>query len=256
MCARVLVADWDETITTHDTTHLVADAAYSRKPDLPPFSNFTSIYVNALAAYDSRQQHEACADFETELTYQKGLKNVEMTSINALEQQGIFLGLKRADFAKQAPHIPLRAGFVEFAHKLRDLEIPLYILSINWSKTMIEATLKLHGIDFFTVVANDLEVDHHGVTTGNFVADADIRTGYDKIVELEEIRKKFPGHEIVYVGDSRGDVLPLHKSDIGIVITGGRAKKHLGPVDQVKRPLRPGLYEGSWAQIADAWLEF
>lgn len=248
MSQKILVADWDETITVSDTTLIIANVAYKHKPGLKPFRDFTRIYLDALAAYNSQFEEGACADFETEVTYQKGLKNVEMKSIAALVHYKIFQGLTPAQFAEDAGKIELKLGFLELVEKLDGDHF--YILSVNWSRTLIEAVLKFHGVRNFTVLANDLQVDMHGITTGNFVAE-DIRTGYDKLLELRKIRRKNEGAKLVYVGDSRGDVLPILESDIGIVIEGGRAR-NLVETEKLEK-LKDGIYEASWAQISNAW---
>lgn len=249
MSQKILVADWDETITVSDTTSTIANVAYKHKPGLRPFQDFTRIYLDALAAYTSQFEEGACAVFETELMYQKGLKNVDMTSIAALVHSGIFQGLTPALFAEEAGEIELKPGFLEFVEKLGGEHF--YILSISWSRTLIEAVLKFHGIQNFTVLANEFEVDMHGITTGNFVAE-EIRTGYDKLLELRKIREKIqPAAKLVYVGDSRGDVLPIMESDIGIVIEGGKASDFVETRKLEK--LEDGIYEASWAQISNAW---
>lgn len=254
---RVLVADWDETVTVKDTTKLVADVAYKCKSGLPEFSHFSKIYTDALYNYDEqyKAEHGARNSLEKEMEYQKGLKAVEMTSISALVQQRIFQSLARVHFAEAAKHIELRPGFVEFAKKLFEDGTPLYILSINWCRTMIEETLKVHGVKGFTVLANDLEFDSEGVTTGRFEADTDIRTGFDKMIELEKIRKNYANCSIVYVGDSLGDVLPLSTSNIGIIIAGGKAGMHFDNVTLLKAGsnLQSGVYEAEWGQLHQAW---
>lgn len=253
---RVLVADWDETITVRDTTTLVADVAYDHKGQLPPFSNYFKIYTDALAAYDSRYiaEHGADGTLQNEILYQKGLKAVEMASISAIVDDGIFSGLTRSDFVEKAAQIDLRPGFVEFAKKLRLQGTSIYILSINWSKTMIDATLHRHGVEGCIVLANDLEVNHEGITTGRFEL-PEIRTGYDKMVELDKIRHAYAHSSIVYVGDSRGDILPLETADTGVIITGGRATSNFGNVAKVNAggQLQAGIYEGEWHELDAVW---
>lgn len=253
---RVLVADWDETITTNDTTMLVADTAYRHKQDLPPFSHFTGIYLDALSKFNAHHQAaHGATSLQLEIDYQMGLRTVELTSINALVHQRIFSGLKSLQFAEAATRIKLRPGFVEFANKLNQQGIPMYILSINWCKTMIEESLRLNGVSGVTVLANDLEFNELQVSTGDFDSKFDIRTGYDKMLQLEKIREAHSDYTIVYVGDSRGDVLPMRTSDTGVIIAGGKAHSYLEAVERLKpgSRLNSGIYEGDWIQIREAW---
>lgn len=253
---RVLVADWDETITVRDTTALVANVAYDHKPQLPPFSNYFKIYTDALAAYDSRYtaEHGAESSLQHEIQYQQGLKAVELTSISAIVHDGIFSGLTRGDFVKKAAQIDLRPGFAEFAKKVRLQGTSIYILSINWCKTMIDATLQRYGVEGCIVLANDLEINHEGITTGRFEL-PEIRTGYDKMVELDKIRHTHTDCSIVYVGDSRGDILSLESADTGVIITGGRVTSNFGNVAKINAggTLQAGIYEGEWGELDAVW---
>lgn len=253
---RVLVADWDETITVKDTTQLVVDAAYSAKTGLPDFSHFTRIYGDARHKYDlhymaANGKHDA---FNEEIAYQKGMRLVEMSSISAIVECELFRGLTPDHFKRQASNVQLRTGFVDFANRVYHEGIPMYVLSINWSKTLIEETLSLHGVKGFTVLSNDLEFSN-GISTGRFDPAFDIRTGYDKMVELGKIQSLHPESELVYVGDSVGDVLALRTSYTGIIIEGGKARSHFRDVQQLKTCtyLKAGVYEGRWEEVDQVW---
>ncbi|SGZ51466.1 CIC11C00000000784 [Sungouiella intermedia] len=254
--SKVLVVDWDETITVKDTTLMVADVAYSRNRNLPHFSTYSKIYMNALAAYNMRcnADHDANRPLQQEIDYQKGLKDVELSSISALVQDGFFRNLTPADFSERASKVDLKPGFVEFAKRISQSKTPIYILSINWCKTMIEATLRLHGLQGCVVLANDFEVDEFGLTTGRFTK-PEIRTGYDKMMELNRIRQMHPDTNIVYIGDSRGDILPMRVADTGVIIAGGRARSYFASVPPVKAigSLQAGICEGDWVEIDLVW---
>lgn len=248
MSNRVLVCDWDETITVKDTTGLVAQTAYTHKHGLPAFDKFIQIYSAASRDFGA---HKWLRDsIDDEIAYQRRARSVEMASIGAIERAGIFLGLTLAQFAAQAPQVELRPGFKTFVEE--NAPYPIYIVSVNWSKTLIEATLAHYGISGIEVVANDLEIDLLGVTTGRFDPRWDIRTGADKMDELARIRRAHEGCALVYVGDSSGDVLPLRVADTGIVMRGGRAGANF-PTLEVLREVRPGVFEGDWNDIKRVW---
>lgn len=258
---RVLVTDWDETATVKDTTALVALVAYSYATDnIPPFSHFVDIYLNA-----SREYNASCATtcgardtVDRELEYQRGMKAVEWASIGALEKSKLFQGLLLSAFADRASDVELSPSFIDFVRELRAEDVPVIVLSVNWSRTLIQAALRLHGIEHVTVLANDLEVVD-GITTGNFDRTIDIRTGLDKLEKIETIRQVHPDAALVYVGDSSTDVLATLAADTGIVISGGSGKRYYKSLYgelkslQTYRKLRAGVYEGTWEELRKVW---
>lgn len=252
--ARVVVMDWDETITKKDTTALVAQTAYRCKSGLIDFSHYTKIYMDAYNMYLAKWLERNT--IEQEIEFQRGLKEVEMTLISAIQKDGLFKGLTRSDLAESAKAVEIQPGFVDFVKKVQG-DTPLYILSVNWSRTLIESALLRAGITGITVLANELEFIGDR-STGYFDKTMDIRTGCDKIEELRRIKKEH-GKLIIYVGDSSGDVLPLIEADTGIVIQGGRARKYIeaaghavGDIDE-KKGIVGGIYEASWKQLQNLW---
>lgn len=250
MHSRALICDWDETITVSDTTELVAQTAYINKLGLPAFDSFVRIYSAAMREFGV--QNWLRASIDDEINYQRRARLVEMTSIDAIVRAGVFLGLAPWQFASQAQQIELRPGFKHAIVIAKNTHSPIYILSVNWSKTLIEAALAHHGVIGIKVIANELEIDSSGKTTGRFNPKYDIRTGADKMDELERIRASHTGCELVYVGDSSGDVLPLRIADTGVVMRGGRARHYFAPLQQLQE-LKPGVFEGDWHDIARAW---
>lgn len=247
---RVLVCDWDETITTKDTTLLVAQTAYVHKQNLPPFDTFVQMYLDAAAKFAAQKLPRLSVEEEEQ--YQRRAREMEMVSIGAIERAGIFLGLTRADFEAQALQVVLRPGFVQLVAKARETHTPIYIVSVNWSKTFIEAALALHGVHGIVVRANDFEFDNNGICTGKFDRQWDIRTGADKKEELESVRAAHAAAHVIYVGDSSGDVLPLRVADTGVVMRGGRARDAFASLPALAR-MAPGVFEGDFFDLAHAW---
>lgn len=247
--------DWDETITTKDTTSLVAQTAYRRKSGLTDFSHYSKIYMDAYEKYKAEWPQKR--SIEEEIEFQKGMKKVEMSLISAIEQDGLFKGLTKADFAESANEVDFKSGFEEFIKSPKLQAVPSYVLSVNWSKTLIETALQRLGVSGITVLANELEYDDAGRSTGYFQKDVDIRTGYDKLEELGRIKCKHPEGCVVYVGDSAGDVVPIVKADMGILIEGGKGRKlleSLGAPIHTSEPLEPGkVHEASWKDLLQQW---
>ncbi|OBA19733.1 hypothetical protein METBIDRAFT_79107 [Metschnikowia bicuspidata var. bicuspidata NRRL YB-4993] len=267
MSGRIFITDWDETATMADTTALIALAASRRDRDaVPPFTHFSQIYLDAYLAYIA-QEASGCGRRDSviaEEKFQQGMRAVEYTSIRALEETGYFKGFPIGKLRDLVPKVELRPGFVDF---VKSAGCPVYVLSVNWCRRLIEWVLEFHGVRHVTVLANDFEVDAEDITTGKFDRRCDIRTGYDKAMELARIRSLHPALNLFYFGDSSGDVLPILKADYGGVITGGRARTVLGLLAEVymlesdfRSPDSVGLYsqvpkvfEATWHELAAAW---
>lgn len=251
----ILVLDWDETITTKDTTSLIAQIAETNSPKEVPFLYFTNKYLASYGDLENLFQSEygRINSIETEIHFQRQLKNVELESINRLEHHDFFKGVHIRKFREVAKQIELKANCAEV---LRNWTQPIYVLSINWCKTLIEERLHLEGIKNVNVLANDLQLEND-ITTGKFDVGTNIRTGYDKLQILKRLRIDHPNEKLIYVGDSHGDVLPIIEADIGVVIENGRGIKQLkqifGEIEEVSlcniRELS-GIYTGSWLQLA------
>lgn len=210
---RVAVADWDETITCHDTIQHVAAAAYARKPHYRPhFDHFTEVYAAAYNEFARTATPEP--SFAGELRYQKQLRKVEMALINEIERLRLFQGMEPLDLQRQAVHAQLQPHFVEFARVCQLRAVPLVILSLNWSHVFIEAALRLHGVLLSNVeiISNDLEFSDN-VATGLFDRAVTVRTGADKLAAVQKIGVD----GMLYVGDSRSDVLAIVASHTGVV---------------------------------------
>lgn len=259
MSSRVFVTDWDETATVKDTTALIASVAdQNGVRTAPPFSHFSKVYMDAYSKYMSTCENSRDS-IDAETAFQKGMRQVELTSIGALEETGFFKGYDVGKFHGLASNIELQPGFVDFVKLAR---CPVYILSVNWCKGLIEETLRLHGVKNVSVLANDLEIDSERATTGKFDRTFDIRTGYDKVVELEKIRGVYPELTIFYFGDSSGDVLPILKADYGGVITSGKGRKVLEMLSEIyglQDGFQPSsgaerkVFTGAWSDLKNAW---
>lgn len=215
---KVIVIDWDETITSVDTIELVAQAAYKRKPHYqPPFDYFVKIYYKAYEKYVAEfySKNGPRDTIRKEYDFQLGLKDVEMSSINEICDRGLFKGLRRQDFESQARYVKLRDGFKEFMRACQLRQIRIIILSINWTKLIMKKVLENEGLfegDHLEFIVNEFEF-HDGVTTGIFAAKT-IGTGVDKVNVVKQLRTQYGS--LCYIGDSATDLLLIIESDIGI----------------------------------------
>lgn len=259
----VLVLDWDETITVKDTTALIARVAELHSPKSLPFLYFTERYLLSYNEFGTRftDTYGSIDTIEKEVAFQQQLKEVEMLSVKRLEDFEFFKGVKTTEFVNAAKEIEIRPDCIEF---LREWQSPIYILSINWCKSMIEACLTALGLEHVEVIANELGSEN-GITTGVFKKEHNIRTGLDKEEALTVIREKWGSSNIVYIGDSHGDILPILSADTGLLLEGGKGQDVLDKIAHIeylpvvlqknsleKEPSKDYstvAYLGSWLQI-------
>lgn len=258
---QIWIADFDETISVADTTQLIILAAYQKNCHLPPIDKYLGIYLEAVANYNRKTTDNLRSTIQDEIDYQKGMKPVEWSSVGAIEQDGIFKGVTRDDFRELASQVDLRPGFSDFAAVVSANHLPFYVLSVNWSASMIRKVLENTSVESAEIIANDLLFDSDGVATGSFDPNFDIRTSYDKLVWLNHIRAAHPDATIVYIGDSSGDVLPMVHSDYGILISGGRGYDALSKLNMAPAPLGSHLeknkvYSATWEELVQRWGEF
>lgn len=254
----ILVLDWDETITIKDTTSLIAHIAETNCPKELPFSYFTEKYMTSLSDFEKlfRTKYGDIDSIEKEVNFQKQLKNVELESIRRLECHEFFKGVHILKFCEAAKDIELMSHCSKL---LRNWNQPVYILSINWCKPLIEKRLSLEGITNVKVLANNLQLDDD-ITTGKFEAELNIRTGHDKLQMLRQLKADHPGERFIYVGDSHGDILPIVDADIGVLIENGRGIKQLKRIySEVKELSKCEIHDlldssdvftGSWLQLS------
>jgi HAD superfamily phosphoserine phosphatase-like hydrolase len=262
----VIVSDWDETITEKDTIGIIGQLPYRIKKEYrPDFDYFTQTYLQAYNNY--KQQFGDVYTLEEEIQFQRGMGPVEMQSINEIERLKLFSGITKDQFRKCSQEIKLRQGFVEFARKCNMTNIPLYIVSINWTHLIIEKVLAKYDISA-TVVTNELEfVDE--VATGKWDKSTNIRTAPDKQNEINRIRNQHPHHCVVYVGDSTMDLLALLGADVGIIVDQGSIiakldKLHIEYGQELPKIAcfdhacgdttrqKPTLYKANWLQITES----
>lgn len=222
MYPSLLVTDWDGTITQSDTISLLADAAYISKPHFtPPFSHYVDIYCSAYAKYQSQfvDAHGTVNTLERERLFQRGMHAVEMSSITAIERDGLFRGVKKSQIMEQAGTVVMRDGAVEFLHQCLANNVKIIILSLNWSRSFIYECLRPWGLhDNIEVVSSDFEFtkeQSEPTLTGRWDTRFPIRTANDKLAYM-----KGACEDAWYVGDSRTDLLAALEAKKGIAISG------------------------------------
>ncbi|WYZ34396.1 hypothetical protein EsH8_I_000672 [Colletotrichum jinshuiense] len=164
-----LVLDFDGTITTKDTIGTLAEIGLQfqqqRGVDL------SSTWQQILADY-SRDHSDHVATYKPianerlslteELAFLRGLKRVELRSVQRMEESGIFRNISRehlveaGDAARRNGIVELRDGFTELMDTARQEGWSVSVVSINWSRSFIKGVLSSYSFD---VVANEIEID-------------------------------------------------------------------------------------------------
>lgn len=209
---RLVISDWDETITKVDTIRFLAEAAYLKKPSYTPlFSYFSDVYKAALDNFNADKNMVAIS----ELQYQQHIKSVELTSIREIERLNLFQGLSKDDFRAVSDRVEIHTDFLEFLKACKTFNVPVAILSVNWTKTVIEEVLRKNGVDpaGMKILVNEFVFDGNNVCTGKFDDSISIRTGYDKLKLVQSFEEK----DYMYIGDSRTDLLPILDSKVGVI---------------------------------------
>ncbi|ONH69474.1 putative aminopyrimidine aminohydrolase, mitochondrial [Cyberlindnera fabianii] len=227
MHIKALVADWDDTIT-NDTIHLVADAAYETHPDFAyPWSHFKKVYGDAYDEYSSHMPPRST--IEQEWQYQKGLKDVEMSSVNEYVRLGLFKGVKTETLREQAKKVVIKDGSMERNGIVVDGD-----------------QVKIYTNEFE-------EVD--GVLNGAVAPGRNIRTGVDKEEVMKIIMQEIGLSDgVVYMGDSSTDIFALRLAHTGIIVPGGSA---LSTLQRLNIPTTTDLQDSdikikcidSWEQL-------
>lgn len=221
--------DWDETITIKDTIQILSQIPYRKNPNFTPkFQYFQNLYFEKFLQY---QQSKNRDNLDQEFQFQNGLKSVEYSSIGEINRVKLFKNLKIDDFTI---NIPLKPGFIEFARKCNQNQIPLIILSVNWTSLIMKYVMEINNIHISHYLTNEFEFNNDK-TTGNWLNQPKIHTGIDKLNYFNTWKSQNPS-PTVYIGDSSTDLFCLLNATIGIVIENGSI---LSTLNRLKIPYGP-----------------
>ena len=144
-----IFADWDETITSHDTLSLIAppDSSDPNGPHL--FSYFSQYYSNLMTKHEN-----AFGPRDTlgrQLEFLASLTPVEKATVQEVEAEGLFKGVREEDIRKRAQQVEFRDGWKDFTERAMTKEHVrlMGILSVNWSKVFIRSALQRIHDDAF-----------------------------------------------------------------------------------------------------------
>ncbi|CAH03069.1 Cto1p [Kluyveromyces lactis] len=216
MLKRILVLDFDGTITTSDTTSIIGQSVYNLKSVPVAWTHYTKIYEEC---YIPKPENLAPDAWKVVCDYERASRRCELSSINELELQDHFKDVVIKDLLQLVKEkVDIRPGLQELMQQYNKT----YVLSLNWSKDLIH---DLTGISKSDIYCNELKSRDGEVYSGQFTKQ--ILTGWDKYEMLKEIcdLDKVQGDQsITYIGDSFGDLPCILAKEVDGYIIGDRLK--------------------------------
>lgn len=248
MAKMIVLMDWDETISAHDTLALVAPPPGTQMLG-PDFSSYTDAYMSDMDEYTKSFGERDT--LERQMAFLEGLDTVEQMSVARVESGQLFKGVSMADLLSRAKTVELREGWNVFRSWLEDQtkagSVVSHIISVGWSAKFIQkaiehATGRDNLLAPINVYANEVEMDADGLGTGKLTksnaaashntddAGNSIRTGIHKRVILEntlssvQIQNAASSAPVsVYIGDSNTDLPCLLRVDYGLLMGGNES---------------------------------
>lgn len=226
------ISDWDETITTADSMHLIGEAAYTHKPGFEPeWGFFATSYMEDYRAHQKEFEDECghLEGLEREIAFQERMERIEQQSVDRVEGSALFEGVPVESIRRKSSQVTVRDGWWELLAELKRRGIHVAIVSVNWSGELIRQVFRAHGYTTegatsdVTVYANEI-IEEDGIATGKLSrckqqdhTQNDLRTGVDKKKLVQHLKGEANG-PVCYCGDSGTDLLGLLEADIGIVV--------------------------------------
>lgn len=178
------------------------------------------------------------------------LKEVQSLDTLAAEEvikSNILKGITAVRLRAFAERVEIMPGLLNVLSSLKKLNLPFHIISLNFSKKLIEDVLNRAGSLPIDAHSNELELKQ-GICTGNM--DKKFLSAFDKEMQLEKIVQDagWKCGVTIYIGDSFNDLLALLKADIGLII--GNSKSMLKVCKDFGIHVLP-LHEWSEARLTE-----
>ncbi|EGG04769.1 uncharacterized protein MELLADRAFT_108105 [Melampsora larici-populina 98AG31] len=239
----IINLDWDETITSKDTTSLISISLNPKNQER--FHQYTNEYLRLLKDYEERYKDER-NDLNEEKKFLEGFKVIEEQIMRSIEKDEYFKN-NCLDLVKSYEQVEFNKGWDEFflwfvdqtTHPKNQIELEINIISCSWSSNFIKHSLNYHDYDplkFKSIRSNEInrKDGKFEVSEDCKVSNSGIKTSLDKLNELKNIIsfEDLNRTKTVYVGDSLNDLMCLLESDLGIII--GNNSKLKSTCDKLK----------------------
>lgn len=236
-----LVLDFDGTITVEDTINELAQSAIrihnERGRDFSgAWEEIVDLHGKSYAEFKAEYPvaEDSRVDLEAERKYLADLRDVEVASVRRIEASGLFDGISSQDVlaagkaAVREGRIALREGLPELLSVAETRGWPVYVLSVNWSKSFIRGVLHQFD-DRLRVVSNEV---HEGGKISCPDTQTFLATAGDKLVGLWTILRDVGDGPVVYFGDSTTDIECLLLSS-GVVMSSSSGSSLLKTLSRV-----------------------
>ncbi|KAJ2615734.1 hypothetical protein H4S08_001092 [Coemansia sp. RSA 1365] len=231
--ALVLALDFDQTLTTTDTLHLVASTARQKHPERLGFQWFTDKYMEDYDTFKNKwnpiiTKHTEEKSVSTALLdqYLEAQRAVEEASLARLSQHAILAGTSRQEFADGGRSVQFQPDAAKVInHFLRFPECHICVVSVNWSEDFIRGALEANGVKVsnrLPIYCNNPEFDHKtGLSTN--VIHPRLVAARDKTEVIAKVKNKIALQHraepiVVYIGDSLTDLPSLLLADAGFLV--------------------------------------
>lgn len=253
----LLVLDFDGTLTTRDTMHLVAEAGYTHQkhanvmPQPRPWSEIVDAYMTDFKSHTSKYTPQASDRRrpEQESSWLKSLEGIETASIDRACAAGIFDNVTRTEMENagrrsfREGNIWLRSGWntllarvQEHNEKPSQFRSSCRILSVNWSSTFIQGVVRQACEDqqvgeLSSLAENVYANEIPSILDGDTELSTDqsvsmkgygpVRTSDHKVKLLQKFcAREGSEHDMIsiYVGDSTTDLDCLLEADVGFCV--------------------------------------
>eukprot|EP01026_Neomeris_dumetosa_P070325 TRINITY_DN7006_c1_g1_i3.p1 TRINITY_DN7006_c1_g1~~TRINITY_DN7006_c1_g1_i3.p1 ORF type:complete len:281 (-),score=36.45 TRINITY_DN7006_c1_g1_i3:157-927(-) len=233
--------------------------------DLTPLKN---IFSNGTARVDWLKLQE--------ITRQLAEFDIKMNQV--VVDSGVLAGITKEQIMQKALQIETQKMCLEVLENCKTNDIVLAVISINWSACLIQTTLSSLNLNYFNgklqddtqikfgdenlLFSNELVFDEISrQSTGGIVKYIESSQDKDRTLQvlLQAFKQQFGDMLSIFVGDSLGDILPLLRADLGIIV--GNKKYLVQVVEAVGLQIVPLMeaeignkgklyYVSGWEEIA------
>ncbi|KAJ2077354.1 hypothetical protein H4R24_005183 [Coemansia sp. RSA 988] len=231
--ALVLALDFDQTLTTTDTLHLVASTARQKHPERLNFQWFADKYMEDFNVFKTKWEpvitkhaNEQTVTAALLNQYLEAQRAVEEASLARISKYAILAGTSRQEFADGGRSVKLQPGAATVINYfLCTPGCHVCIVSVNWSEDFIRGALEANGVQVskgLPIYCNNPEFDRTtGLSTGiihpRLVAASD-KTNIIAKVRMETAQQHKAEPIVVYIGDSLTDLPALLMADVGLLV--------------------------------------
>jgi thiamine phosphate phosphatase / amino-HMP aminohydrolase len=240
MPPKILLIDWDSTLTIKDTMSTFAFIGYGfQTPShskAKPWSEIVDAYLSEYHAHEASYKTPKTErkTVQSELSWLSSLYKVERSSFCRFESIGLFNNMSKAELqiravrAVREGQVELRPGWLDlFQASSEASPIQTSIISVHWSAAFIRGCL-LQGAELEEQgKASQMHLQHVPVHANEMCTsvssractdEAGIHTSDGKLAVLRKIVSVSDAESVVYVGDSTSDLHCLLAADLGICI--------------------------------------